>query len=299
VTGTTGSDGRFSITLPAQQVGTTLYVGSASQANLNAVETPLQLNVVNHPTVISGFKVSLDQYWDLSVSGCLESGNTAQGIYHTSGLTVQYASSTNGPWKKLGSINGNEPDSTCGTGGIKFTGSFIAPENYAYYRVVYAGTCGIPTSYASTTSPSILTWRYYDRITGLKVSPTVVNAGGKLTIAGTLQYYYSGLLRADPADERTLAEFGMVVGASERTLSRLFRQEAGMSFPQWRTQFRLQHALVLLADGTPVTTTALACGWANPSSFIETFRRAFGATPGRFYTRAAPHVLGDTPPGVS
>jgi AraC-like DNA-binding protein len=91
------------------------------------------------------------------------------------------------------------------------------------------------------------------------------------------------LLRADPADERTLAEFGLAVGASPRTLSRLFRRQAGMSFPQWRTQFRLQHALVLLADGTPVTTTALACGWSNPSAFIEAFRRAFGATPGKFY----------------
>jgi AraC-like DNA-binding protein len=96
----------------------------------------------------------------------------------------------------------------------------------------------------------------------------------------------AAFLRADPADERTLAEFGLAVGASERTLSRLFRQQAGMSFPQWRTQFRLQHALVLLADGTPVTTTALACGWSNPSAFIETFRRAFGATPGKFYAAA-------------
>src|ERR1700727_600331 len=93
----------------------------------------------------------------------------------------------------------------------------------------------------------------------------------------------AAFLRANPADERTLAEFGLAVGASERTLSRLFRQRAGMSFPQWRTQFRLQHALVLLADGTPVTTTALACGWSNPSAFIDTFRRAFGATPGKFY----------------
>jgi AraC-like DNA-binding protein len=93
----------------------------------------------------------------------------------------------------------------------------------------------------------------------------------------------AALLRADPADERTLAELGAVVGASERTLSRLFRQQAGMSFPQWRAQFRLQRALVLLADGTPVTSTALACGWSNPSAFIEAFRRAFGATPGKFY----------------
>ena len=191
-TGTTGSNGSFSITLPAQQVGATLYVGSTNQTNLNAVEKPLQLHVVN-PTVISSFKVSLSQYWKLSVSGCLgfASGNAAQRFYHTSGLTVQYESSPKGPWKKLGAISGNEADSACGTGGIKFTGSFTAPENYAYYRVSYAGTSGT-TSYASTTSPTVLTWKYDDRITGLKVSPTVVNAGGKLAISGTLQYYYNG-----------------------------------------------------------------------------------------------------------
>lgn len=96
----------------------------------------------------------------------------------------------------------------------------------------------------------------------------------------------AALLRADPADPRTLAELGQAVGASERTLSRLFRQQAGMSFPQWRTQFRLLRALLLLADGTPVTSTALACGWSNPSAFIEAFRRAFGDTPGKFYAPA-------------
>jgi AraC-like DNA-binding protein len=86
-----------------------------------------------------------------------------------------------------------------------------------------------------------------------------------------------------PARLPTLADLGREVGASERTLSRLFRQEAGMSFPQWRTQLRLQRALVLLAEGATVTSAALACGWSNPSAFIEAFRRAFGATPGRFY----------------
>jgi AraC-like DNA-binding protein len=90
--------------------------------------------------------------------------------------------------------------------------------------------------------------------------------------------------RKDPADKRTLAEFGTAVGASERTLTRLFRQETGMSFPQWRTQFRLLHALVLLGTGTSVTSTALACGWSTPSAFIEAFHHAFGSTPGRFFT---------------
>ncbi len=92
----------------------------------------------------------------------------------------------------------------------------------------------------------------------------------------------AALLLADPSDGRTLAQLGAAVGASERTLSRLFRQETGMSFPQWRTQLRLHHALVLLAGGSSVTSTALACGYQNPSAFIEAFRQAFGSTPGQY-----------------
>ncbi|MFF4927189.1 AraC family transcriptional regulator [Kitasatospora sp. NPDC001261] len=88
------------------------------------------------------------------------------------------------------------------------------------------------------------------------------------------------LLEADPADGRTLAELGRAVGASDRTLSRLFRADLGMTFPQWRTQLRLHHALVLLAEGLPVTTVAHRCGWASASAFIDVYRRAFGHTPG-------------------
>ncbi|MEU9481031.1 helix-turn-helix transcriptional regulator [Streptomyces sp. NPDC048191] len=88
------------------------------------------------------------------------------------------------------------------------------------------------------------------------------------------------ILRADPSDGRTLAELGREVGASDRTLSRLFRRDLGMTFPQWRTQLRLHHALVLLAERTPVTAVAHRCGWASASAFIDVFRRAFGHTPG-------------------
>ncbi|NED94026.1 AraC family transcriptional regulator [Phytoactinopolyspora alkaliphila] len=88
------------------------------------------------------------------------------------------------------------------------------------------------------------------------------------------------MLRADPADSRTLAALGRQVGASERTLSRLFKADLGMTFPQWRTQLRLYRALVLLAEDAPVTAVAHACGWSSASAFIDAFRRAFGRTPG-------------------
>jgi AraC-like DNA-binding protein len=88
------------------------------------------------------------------------------------------------------------------------------------------------------------------------------------------------ILHADPADTRTLAVLGRQVGASDRTLARLFRTDLGMTFPQWRTQLRLHRALVLLAENTPVTAVANNCGWSSPSAFIDVFRRAFGHTPG-------------------
>lgn len=96
----------------------------------------------------------------------------------------------------------------------------------------------------------------------------------------------AALLHEDPADDRSLAEFGRVVGAGERTLSRLFRAELGMGFPQWRGQLRLLHAAIRLLGGQTVQRVAYDCGYSSPSAFVAAFRRAFGTTPGQ-YQRSA------------
>jgi AraC-like DNA-binding protein len=93
------------------------------------------------------------------------------------------------------------------------------------------------------------------------------------------------ILRHQPGDPRTLAQLGRVVGAGERTLSRLFRTHTGMSFPQWRTQLRLHTALIDLTAGAPVGDVAHRCGYNTSSAFIAVFRQAFGATPGTFLRR--------------
>jgi AraC-like DNA-binding protein len=79
-----------------------------------------------------------------------------------------------------------------------------------------------------------------------------------------------------------LKDLARTVGASESTLSRLFRHELGMTYPQWRANVRLLNATILLCDGATVTETAQRCGWQTTSSFIDTFRRAMGATPGTY-----------------
>jgi len=92
----------------------------------------------------------------------------------------------------------------------------------------------------------------------------------------------SRMLHEQPADNTSLAELGRAAGASARTVSRLLRGELGMTFYQWRTQVRIYHALVLLAEGHDTTYVAHACGWANPSSFIAAFTGIVGTTPGRY-----------------
>jgi AraC-like DNA-binding protein len=95
-------------------------------------------------------------------------------------------------------------------------------------------------------------------------------------------------LRADPGDRRTLAGWGRVAGASERTIERLFRDETALCFGAWRQQARLLAGLERLAAGESVTEVALHVGFEGPSAFIAMFRRAMGTTPGRYFRARAP-----------
>lgn len=86
----------------------------------------------------------------------------------------------------------------------------------------------------------------------------------------------------NPADSRDLDEFAKEVGASKRTLVRLFPSQTGMTFSEWRQQRRLSYALELLITGESVTATALETGYDNTSAFIAMFRRCLGTTPMRY-----------------
>jgi AraC-like DNA-binding protein len=90
---------------------------------------------------------------------------------------------------------------------------------------------------------------------------------------------------ADVTDGRPLAAWGRAVGASARTLARLFAADTGMGFGRWRSTARLAAALPLLASGTAVGTTAHRVGFATPSAFVAAFRREVGTTPGDYFRR--------------
>jgi len=86
-------------------------------------------------------------------------------------------------------------------------------------------------------------------------------------------------LQLTPDNPRTLIEWGREVGLSDRSLTRLFMQQTGMSFGDWRQRLRLLVALGSLENGEQVTRVALDCGYASASAFIAAFRKTFGITP--------------------
>lgn len=91
------------------------------------------------------------------------------------------------------------------------------------------------------------------------------------------------LIAANPADGRTLAEWGRAVGASERTLARAFLADTGVSFGRWRTLLRVRAALAALAGGEPVGNVARHVGYDSDSAFVQAFRRETGMTPAAYF----------------
>lgn len=92
-------------------------------------------------------------------------------------------------------------------------------------------------------------------------------------------------LRSQPYSSRTLHDHAQRLAVSEKTLSRLFLKETGLTFRAWRQRLRVLTALPLLERGDRVTDVAVACGYDSMSAFIDAFRSFAGVTPGEFFSR--------------
>ena len=89
---------------------------------------------------------------------------------------------------------------------------------------------------------------------------------------------------ADPGSTRTIEDHAADVGASARTLIRLFPKETGLHYRQWVQQVHLAEAFGRLAQGHSVGQIAAALGYASPSAFSAMFRRILGKTPQHYLT---------------
>jgi len=92
-------------------------------------------------------------------------------------------------------------------------------------------------------------------------------------------------LYANPADSRSLDEWGKEVGASGRTVARRFEQDVGITLREWRHKLRLFLALEWLCAGRNVTDIALDLGYASTSAFSYMFRQEMGCPPSEWRSR--------------
>jgi AraC-like DNA-binding protein len=87
----------------------------------------------------------------------------------------------------------------------------------------------------------------------------------------------------DPVRHATLDGWAREARASVRTVARLFRQELGTTFAEWRQQVLLAKALSMAAGGRPMSHVAAELGYASASAFTAMVRRSVGVPPSRLF----------------
>lgn len=91
---------------------------------------------------------------------------------------------------------------------------------------------------------------------------------------------------AHPRDSRSLEDWAAALNISSRTLTRIFTHEAQTSFVQWRIAVRMREAISQLMSGRSVQQVSRHLGYASVSTFVATFRRVIGVTPGEIVTES-------------
>ncbi|WP_199032227.1 helix-turn-helix transcriptional regulator [Ralstonia sp. ASV6] len=144
-------------------------------------------------------------------------------------------------------------------------------------RELVAATAELPVDYDTHGPDGALVCLIMDRIRRLRTAPLSVPMPRDARLLKIAR-----ALHVDPGDPRSLDDWASQVGATRRTLSRLFRQDTGLSFVEWRQALRLLAALPLLEAGAAVSVVAEQLGYASVSAFIAVFQARFQVTPGVF-----------------
>ena len=175
-------------------------------------------------------------------------------------------------------------------------------------NVLYAGGAGVWTS-AGVSAGADLLLELLRRREGARVAAEVARSmvtpphrpGTQAQFVAPLRHATPGRLEAvqqavfaEPARAWSLGELARVARMSERTLTRAFVQETGLSPIRWLTRARLQAAQELL-ETTELTIEAIAhgAGFGSADLFRKHFQRHFGLAPTAH--RLAMRDVGRTP----
>jgi AraC-like DNA-binding protein len=93
-----------------------------------------------------------------------------------------------------------------------------------------------------------------------------------------------------------LHHLASLAAMSERTFSRRFTAEVGLSFRAWRQRARIISSLDLLASDAPVKAIAHALQFESPAADVASFRELLGCTPNAFRQGRGPRPSGAPEP---
>ncbi|KHT62343.1 hypothetical protein RJ45_18000 [Photobacterium gaetbulicola] len=140
--------------------------------------------------------------------------------------------------------------------------------------------CTLPANYDRLGADGRLAQVLIDQIACLPSASTQLTMPSDKRIATIAE-----LIQQHPEEPRDIEQLGELVGLSGRSVSRLFKQQTGLTFQQWRQRARLLEALNKLESGHAVTRVALECGYDSVSAFVSIFKKQFGVTPGKYQHR--------------
>jgi hypothetical protein len=178
----TTATGAFTANIPAQHATGNWTASAGGTALLDLATTKLTLHV-QLPTDFRQVKIALSAFKALSVKACLNV--TSPGGSPTPidpSITLQYARSAKGPWKKLRTIKPTAGIAYCAAGSTIWQVTLGAPVANAYYRVSFAGDSGLQAA----VSPAAHRWRHLTKITSFSISPHRVAVKGAVTVKGRL-----------------------------------------------------------------------------------------------------------------
>lgn len=76
-----------------------------------------------------------------------------------------------------------------------------------------------------------------------------------------------------------LVSLATQIGASSKTITRIFKAQTGMTYQEWKQQWRLIKSIELLCQLVPVAEVAHQLDFSSDSAFIAFFKKLTGQTP--------------------
>jgi AraC-like DNA-binding protein/quercetin dioxygenase-like cupin family protein len=208
-----------------------------------------------------------------------------QVLYATSGLML--AQTDNGAWAVPTGhallIPPQLPHDITMHGNVEMLTAYIAPKNWAKIvgsacRVVRVSAL-LDAALAAISNEPIL---YSLRGRGNHLAAIILDEIERAETAElALPLPTNARLRAicaalveNPSLEHAIDDWAETVATSRRTLTRLFRQETGMSFGAWRRQLRQLQSLKLNVEGAPLKVIASCVGYRSPQALQAMMKRA-------------------------